>query len=157
MSVAYPLSEGTSATPVPTFAQLGIDPTLVGVLSRRGIDAPFPIQVATIPDALARRDILGRGQTGSGKTLAFWLPLVSLLSGRRARSTRPLALVLVPTRELAMQVHDAIEPLGRAAGLRLKVVVGGTSFPKQIDALRRGVEFVVATPGRLSDLFRQGA
>jgi superfamily II DNA/RNA helicase len=142
---------------VPSFAELGIAPELVNVLARRGIDSPFPIQVATIPDALAHRDVLGRGQTGSGKTLAFGLPLVSLLAGRRARSTRPLALILVPTRELAMQVHDAIEPLGRAAGLRLKVVVGGTSFPKQIDALRRGVEIVVATPGRLSDLIRQNA
>jgi superfamily II DNA/RNA helicase len=141
----------------PSFAELGIAPELVSVLSRRGIDSPFPIQAATIPDALAHRDVLGRGQTGSGKTLAFGLPLVSRLMGRRARSTRPLALVLVPTRELAMQVHDAIEPLGRAGGLRLKVVVGGTSFPKQIDALRRGVEIIVATPGRLSDLIRQGA
>ncbi len=153
MSVASPQLEGS----VPTFAQLGIAPELVAVLARRGIDIPFPIQVATIPDALARRDVLGRGQTGSGKTMAFGLPLVTQLAGRRARSTYPLSLVLVPTRELAMQVHDALEPLGRAVGLRLKVVVGGTSFPKQIDALRRGVEIVVATPGRLSDLIRQGA
>ena len=153
MSAAYPLPEG----PVPTFAQLGVLPELVSVLTRHGIDTPFPIQVATIPDALARRDVLGRGQTGSGKTLAFGLPLVSTLSGRRAAPKRPLGLVLVPTRELAMQVHDALEPLGRALGLRLKVVVGGTSFPKQIDALRRGVEIVVATPGRLADLIRQGA
>jgi superfamily II DNA/RNA helicase len=153
MSVASPQLEGS----VPTFAQLGVLPELVSVLARRGIDTPFPIQVATIPDALARRDVLGRGQTGSGKTMAFGLPLVGQLSGRRARPTRPLSLVLVPTRELAMQVHDALEPLGRAVGLRLKVVVGGTSFPKQIDALRRGVEIVVATPGRLSDLIRQGA
>jgi len=148
---------GAPATPGLSFAELGIAPELVAVLSRRGITTPFPIQVATIPDALAHRDVLGRGQTGSGKTLAFGLPLVSRLLGRRARSTHPLALVLVPTRELAMQVHDAIEPLGRAGGLRMKVVVGGTSFPKQIDALRRGVEIVVATPGRLSDLIRQGA
>jgi superfamily II DNA/RNA helicase len=153
MSAASPQFEG----PVPTFAQLGVMPELVTVLARRGIDTPFPIQVATIPDALARRDVLGRGQTGSGKTMAFGLPLVGQLSGRRARPTYPLSLVLVPTRELAMQVHDALEPLGRAVGLRLKVVVGGTSFPKQIDALRRGVEIVVATPGRLSDLIRQGA
>ena len=147
----------TGGAPVPTFADLGIAPELVSVLSRRGIDTPFPIQVATIPDALAHRDVLGRGQTGSGKTLAFGLPVVSRLLGRRARSTRPLALILVPTRELAVQVHDAIEPLGRAGGLRMKVVVGGMSFPKQIDALRRGVEIVVATPGRLSDLIRQNA
>jgi superfamily II DNA/RNA helicase len=142
--------------PMPSFAELGLKRELIEQLGRKGITEPFPIQAATIPDALARRDVLGRGQTGSGKTLAFGLPVLSQLAGRRAEPMRPLALVLVPTRELAMQVHDALEGLGRSVGLRMKVVVGGTSFPKQVDALRRGVEVLVATPGRLADLIRQG-
>ena len=160
---ATPSGTGPGAAPAAgsavarSFAGLGVSADLVEVLRRRDIVAPFPIQAAAVPDALAGRDILGRGQTGSGKTLAFGIPLVQLLTGRRAQPTRPLGLVLVPTRELAMQVHDALEPLGRRAGLRLKVVVGGTSFPKQVDALRRGVEIVVATPGRLDDLIRQRA
>jgi superfamily II DNA/RNA helicase len=114
--------------------------------------SPFPIQAATIPDALSGRDVLGRGQTGSGKTLAFGLPLLTRLTGRRARPRQPRGLVLLPTRELALQVNDALEPHAHAVGLRLKVVVGGLSMGKQIDALRRGVEIVIATPGRLTDL-----
>ena len=110
-----------------------------------------------LPDALAGRDVLGRGRTGSGKTLAFGLPLLARLAERsRARPLRPLALVLVPTRELAMQVTDALLPLGKAVGVCLKTAVGGVSFDRQIDALRRGVEVVVATPGRLDDLIDRG-
>ncbi len=142
--------------PLPSFAELGLRRELIQQLARNGINEPFPIQAATIPDALARRDVLGRGQTGSGKTLAFGLPMLSILAGRKAEVMRPLGLILVPTRELAMQVHEALEPLGRSVGLRMKVTVGGTSFPKQVDALRRGVEILVATPGRLADLIRQG-
>jgi superfamily II DNA/RNA helicase len=141
---------------LPSFAELGLPPALVTALVRRGITSPFPIQAATLPDALAGRDVLGRGQTGSGKTLAFGLALLARVAGAPARSKHPRGLVLVPTRELAMQVSDALEPLGRSLGIRMKVVVGGTSFPKQIDALRRGVEVVVATPGRLTDLIQQG-
>ncbi|QXJ22980.1 DEAD/DEAH box helicase [Actinomadura graeca] len=142
---------------VPTFAELGLPPALVSALSRQGIEAPFPIQAAAIPDIMGGRDVLGRGKTGSGKTLAFGLPLLARLAGRRAAPKRPLALILVPTRELAQQVQNNLEPLGRGVGLRFKTVIGQTSMFKQIDALRRGVEVLVATPGRLKDLMRQGA
>ncbi|MBC6468492.1 DEAD/DEAH box helicase [Actinomadura alba] len=141
----------------PTFAQLGLPAPLVSALSRQGIESPFPIQEACIPDVLAGRDVLGRGKTGSGKTLAFGLPLLALIAGQKAAPKRPRALILVPTRELAMQVQTNLEPLGRSVGLRFKTVIGQTSMPRQIDALRRGVEVLVATPGRLKDLLRQGA
>ncbi|HEV7930912.1 MAG TPA: DEAD/DEAH box helicase [Actinomadura sp.] len=141
----------------PTFAQLGLPTPLVSALVRQGIESPFPIQTACIPDVLAGRDVLGRGKTGSGKTLAFGLPLLTLIGGQKASPKRPRALILVPTRELAMQVQANLEPLGRSLGLRFKTVIGQTSMPRQIDALRRGVEVLVATPGRLKDLIRQGA
>ncbi|MEU4565813.1 DEAD/DEAH box helicase [Micromonospora sp. NPDC023956] len=135
------------------FATLGLPQQLVRVLARQGITSPFEIQRATVPDALAGRDVLGRGQTGSGKTLAFGLPLLArIAAGERARPLRPRALVLVPTRELAMQVNDALAPLGKAVGVFLKTAVGGVPYDRQIDALRRGVEIIVATPGRLGDL-----
>jgi superfamily II DNA/RNA helicase len=151
------LSEGSEVTETrtPTFADLGLPPELVNALARHGVTEPFPIQVAAIPDALAGRDVLGRGQTGSGKTLGFGLPMLARLAGTRARPKQPRALVLVPTRELALQVNDALEPLAHALGLRQKVVVGGLSIGKQIDALRRGVEVVIATPGRLVDLIER--
>ncbi|NBE82663.1 DEAD/DEAH box helicase [Micromonospora sp. NEAU-HG-1] len=140
-----------------SFADLGLPQSLVRALDRQGITTPFPIQQATVPDALAGRDVLGRGQTGSGKTLAFGLPLIARLAERnRARPLRPRALVLVPTRELAMQVNDALVPLGKAVGIFLKTAVGGVPYDRQIDALRRGVEIVVATPGRLGDLINRG-
>ncbi|MEU1881802.1 DEAD/DEAH box helicase [Streptosporangium sp. NPDC020072] len=147
-----------SAAPseVSEFTLLGLPKPLVNGLSRQGIDSPFPIQRATIPDILAGNDVLGRGQTGSGKTLAFGLPMMARIAGGKARPGRPLAVVLVPTRELAMQVTDALEPLGRGLSLRMKTVVGGMSMGRQIEALRRGVEVVVATPGRLTDLIQQG-
>ncbi|MGW4423738.1 DEAD/DEAH box helicase [Streptosporangium sp. NPDC004631] len=138
------------------FVLLGLPKPLVTGLSRQGIDSPFPIQRATIPDILAGHDVLGRGQTGSGKTLAFGLPMMTRIAGGKARPGHPLAVILVPTRELAMQVTDALEPLGRGLSLRMKTVVGGMSMGRQIDALRRGVEVVVATPGRLTDLMQQG-
>ncbi|MFG3697927.1 DEAD/DEAH box helicase [Micromonospora sp. NPDC047620] len=150
-----------SAAPVTAeatdFAALGLPQPLVRALARQGITAPFEIQRATMPDALAGRDVLGRGQTGSGKTLAFGLPLLARVAdGERARPLRPRALVLVPTRELAMQVNDALLPLGKAVGVFLKTAVGGVPYDRQIDALRRGVEIVVATPGRLGDLIARG-
>ncbi|MEU4642733.1 DEAD/DEAH box helicase [Micromonospora sp. NPDC023814] len=150
-----------SATPVTAeatdFAALGLPQPLVRTLARQGITAPFEIQRATMPDALAGRDVLGRGQTGSGKTLAFGLPLLARVAdGERARPLHPRALVLVPTRELAMQVNDALLPLGKAVGVFLKTAVGGVPYDRQIDALRRGVEIVVATPGRLGDLIARG-
>ncbi|MBO3748673.1 DEAD/DEAH box helicase [Streptosporangiaceae bacterium NEAU-GS5] len=142
--------------PQSEFALLGLPKPLVSGLERQGITAPFPIQRAAIPDILAGNDVLGRGQTGSGKTLAFGLPMMVRISGDKARPKRPRAIILVPTRELALQVNDALEPLGRGLSLRMKTVVGGMSMGKQIEALRRGVEVVVATPGRLTDLMRQG-
>jgi superfamily II DNA/RNA helicase len=120
------------------------------------VTEPFPIQSATMPDALAGRDILGRGATGSGKTLAFGLPMLTRLAGDQARPLCPKAIVLVPTRELALQVHDALEPLGKSLGVRMRTVVGGMSFSRQTEALRRGVDLVVATPGRLTDHVQQG-
>ncbi|MFF5296771.1 DEAD/DEAH box helicase [Paractinoplanes globisporus] len=141
-----------------SFGDLGISPELVRVLTREGITIPFEIQAATMPDALAGRDVLGRGQTGSGKTLAFGLPLLTRVAeGGRARPHHPKALILVPTRELAMQVADALQPLGRAVGVFLKTAVGGVPYDRQMDALRRGVEVIVATPGRLGDLIERGA
>ncbi|MFG1776749.1 DEAD/DEAH box helicase [Micromonospora sp. NPDC049048] len=154
--------DGTAQDPAapvgPTdFAALGLPQPLVHALARQGITTPFEIQRATMPDALAGRDVLGRGQTGSGKTLAFGLPLLALVADRnRARPLRPRALVLVPTRELAMQVNDALMPLGKAVGVFLKTAVGGVPYDRQIDALRRGVEIIVATPGRLGDLIARG-
>jgi superfamily II DNA/RNA helicase len=140
-----------------TFASLGLNDLLVRTLARRGMHEPFAIQTASIPDALAGRDVLGRAQTGSGKTLAFGLPMISRLAGERSLPKRPRGLVLVPTRELAAQVHDALAPLAQPLCLKMAVVVGGASMGKQIDALRRGVDIVVATPGRLEDLVSQRA
>jgi superfamily II DNA/RNA helicase len=131
----------------------------VTVLARRGITEPFAIQARALPDALAGRDVLGRAQTGSGKTLAFGLPLLTRLStdGSRRTALMPRALVLVPTRELARQVADELAPLGHALDLRVTTVYGGAPMGRQIDALRRGVDVVVATPGRLIDLMDRNA
>ncbi|WP_327639970.1 DEAD/DEAH box helicase [Kribbella sp. NBC_00482] len=139
------------------FAALGLAPRLVQRLARDGITTPFPIQAATIPDALSGKDVLGRGQTGSGKTLGFGLPTLMRLSGGHTESRRPRGMILVPTRELAMQVHDALEPLAHVMNVSLKLIAGGLPYPKQIDALRRGVDLLIATPGRLIDLCEQGA
>ncbi|MFI0792275.1 DEAD/DEAH box helicase [Micromonospora rubida] len=143
-------------TVIPSFSTTGLAPELLAELTAQGITEPFPIQTATLPDSLAGRDVLGRGRTGSGKTLAFGLPLVHRTIGRRARPGRPLALVLVPTRELAQQVTTALAPYARAVGLRITTVVGGLSLQRQADALRAGAEVVVATPGRLHDLINRG-
>jgi len=151
------LSVSTRPEATPSFAELGVPAALVAALARHGIQAPFAIQTAAIPDALAGRDVLGKARTGSGKTLAFGIPMIARLAGTSAAPKRPRGLVLVPTRELAQQVHDGLEPLGHALGLRSRPVVGGTSFPKQAEALRRGVDLLVATPGRLIDLIEQGA
>ncbi|MFJ3499375.1 DEAD/DEAH box helicase [Streptomyces sp. NPDC090135] len=141
-----------SPIPATGFAELGLPAEVLRVLGRLGVDEPFPIQAATVPDALAGRDVLGRGRTGSGKTLAFGLPLLVRTAGRRAETRRPLALVLVPTRELAQQVTDALTPYATVLGLRLATVVGGMSIGRQAGALRDGAEVLVATPGRLMDL-----
>ncbi|KAA8967046.1 DEAD/DEAH box helicase [Mycobacterium sp.] len=137
-----------------TFAALGVGEPLIEVLAARGITHPFPIQIATLPDALAGRDVLGRGKTGSGKTLAFSIPLVSRLSGHRCR--RPSGLVLAPTRELASQISATLQPLAAVNGLRVATIFGGVPQGRQETALRSGVDLVVACPGRLEDLMKQG-
>ncbi|MER7489185.1 DEAD/DEAH box helicase [Streptomyces sp. NPDC126497] len=150
--------EATSALPaVASFARLGLPAEVLRVLDEHGVTVPFPIQVAALPDALAGRDVLGRGRTGSGKTLAFGLGMLARTVGRRARPKEPLALVLVPTRELAQQVGEALTPYAEALRLRLATVVGGVSVGRQTAALRDGAEIVVATPGRLHDLVERRA
>src|SRR5579862_7885881 len=144
-----------SAVQQTTFASLGVPASLVAVLDDDGITAPFPIQAATLPDALAGRDILGRAQTGSGKTLGFSLPLVARLADGHTMACRPRGLILVPTRELATQVHGVIAPLAHAAGLKVAVIFGGTSQNPQVAALRARADIVVACPGRLADLIEQ--
>ncbi|MFD8571147.1 DEAD/DEAH box helicase [Streptomyces sp. NPDC059639] len=145
------------AEPSLTFADLGLPEPVVRKLAQNGVTTPFPIQAATIPDALAGKDILGRGRTGSGKTLSFGLPVLARLEGARSEKHKPRAVILTPTRELAMQVADALQPYGDQVGLKMKVVCGGTSMGNQIYALERGVDILVATPGRLRDLINRGA
>ncbi|WP_053849146.1 DEAD/DEAH box helicase [Streptomyces sp. NRRL B-24085] len=140
-----------------SFADLALPAEVLRTLAEHGVREPFPIQAATLPDALAGRDVLGRGRTGSGKTLAFGLPLLVRTAGRRAEAKQPLALVLVPTRELAQQVTEALAPYAEALRLRMAAVVGGMSIGRQIAALREGAEVVVATPGRLHDLVERKA
>ncbi|MGZ4437444.1 MAG: DEAD/DEAH box helicase [Nocardioidaceae bacterium] len=148
-----------STLPTPTsFSELGLPDALVETLEDLGISTPFPIQAATLPDALSGRDVLGRGRTGSGKTYAFLLPLLSRLASRPVapRATRPRALVLCPTRELAGQIATAAAPLAEALGLRIATVFGGVGIRPQADKLRKGVDLLVACPGRLEDLVGQG-
>ncbi|MCZ4610103.1 DEAD/DEAH box helicase [Streptomyces sp. Lzd4kr] len=146
-----------TTAPEITFADLGLPEGVVRKLAQNGVTTPFPIQAATIPDALAGKDILGRGRTGSGKTLSFGLPTLARLSGGRTEKHKPRAVILTPTRELAMQVADALQPYGDQVGLKMKVVCGGTSMGNQIYALERGVDILVATPGRLRDIINRGA
>ncbi|WP_236243983.1 DEAD/DEAH box helicase [Streptomyces sp. CC210A] len=143
--------------PTVTFADLGLPEGVVRKLAQNGVTTPFPIQAATIPDALVGKDILGRGRTGSGKTLSFGLPLLATLADGRTEKKKPRGVILTPTRELAMQVADALQPYGDVLGLRMKVVCGGTSMGNQIYALERGVDVLVATPGRLRDIINRGA
>ncbi|MGW4195662.1 DEAD/DEAH box helicase [Streptomyces sp. NPDC005004] len=147
----------TPALPaVENFADLDMPRELLSALGSQGVTVPFPIQAATLPNSLAGRDVLGRGRTGSGKTLAFGLALLARTAGRRAEPGQPLGLILVPTRELAQQVTDALTPYARSVRLRLATVVGGMSIGRQVSALRGGAEIVVATPGRLKDLIDRG-
>jgi superfamily II DNA/RNA helicase len=154
-------AERTAGASSPTtgqasFTDLGVPRALAAVLAAQGIDQPLSIQSATLPDTLAGRDVLGRGRTGSGKTLAFSLPLVTRLIGGNRRARQARGLVLVPTRELANQVLAVIEPLARASGLTTTVVFGGVGQTPQVKALARGVDILVACPGRLEDLIGQG-
>ncbi len=144
--------------PSTTFADLGVPTSLVDVLTGLGITTPTPIQAATLPDSLAGRDVLGRGRTGSGKTFAFLLPLVARLAedGRRTQSRKPRALILAPTRELVGQIKAELDPLAKTAGLTSQTVFGGVGQGPQVTGLRRGVDVVLACPGRLEDLMGQG-
>jgi superfamily II DNA/RNA helicase len=140
-----------------SFTSLGVPARLTNVLADLGIENPTPIQSATLPDSLSGRDVLGRGRTGSGKTYAFLLPIVARLSdGKRARPTAPRALILAPTRELVGQIDAALAPLAQASGLTTRTVFGGVGQNPQVTALRKGVDIVVACPGRLEDLIQQG-
>ena len=138
-----------------TFRDLGVTPALCEALAAEGKTSPFPIQTATLPDAIKGRDVLGRGQTGSGKTLAFGLAMMTRLNGRTAKPHKPLGLILSPTRELAVQINEVVSPLSRRVGLSSQVVAGGLSYIGQIQALKRGVPIIVATPGRLIDLLEK--
>ncbi len=150
----------TTHAPITSFADLGLPIELVDTLNAEGLTTPFPVQAAAIPDALAGRDLLGRGRTGSGKTLAFGLPLLARTAQAvpgRATPRKPHAVILAPTRELALQVCDALRPYAKELRLWLAPIVGGASYDRQFRALDRGAHVVVATPGRLSDLVERGA
>ncbi len=152
-----PALNSSAPEQTPSFTDLGVAPEFAAALARQGIMEPFAIQIATLPDAIAGRDVLARAQTGSGKTLAFGLAALTNLLGKTAHRRQPLSLILVPTRELAMQVNDTLRPIADAAELRLRLIAGGMPYAKQIDALDRGVHMLVATPGRLMDLADRGS
>jgi superfamily II DNA/RNA helicase len=139
---------------VTTFAELGVSPELAAALAEQGIAEPFPIQALTIADGLAGRDVCGEAKTGSGKTLAFGLPLLQRID--RGQPRKPHGLVLVPTRELAVQVDGVLAPLGKTAGRRVRAVYGGVAVEPQVKALHRGVDVVIGTPGRCIDLMERG-
>src|ERR1700712_2346649 len=139
----------------PSFAELGVPARLISNLTALGITEPFPIQVKTLPETMAGRDVLGRGKTGSGKTLAFSIPLVTRLESIKRRPSHPTGLVLAPTRELATQISATLEPLAASYGLKVTTIFGGVSQSRQESALKGGVDIVVACPGRLEDLMRQ--
>jgi len=154
------LSTDSYATTV-TFAELGVHPELCAELARQGITTAFPIQAMTIHDALAGRDVCGKAKTGSGKTLGFGLPMLQRVAAsepivRGGHAARPRGLVLLPTRELAVQVHEVLEPLGRALGLHVNAVYGGADIERQVKSLRKGCDIIIATPGRLIDLGDRG-
>lgn len=138
------------------FDEMALPEELIVELESQGFDRAFEIQEAILPDALAGRDVLARAETGSGKTLAFTLSMCARFRHRRVHKRRPLGVVLVPTRELAVQVVDTIHPFARAVGIRAQLVAGGMNIDKQAEALRRGVEIIVATPGRIVDLAMRG-
>ncbi|HZU55339.1 MAG TPA: DEAD/DEAH box helicase [Actinocrinis sp.] len=159
MAARRPIQTSAKSTAsTATFAELGVPKTLTDLLAAAGITVPFPIQAATLPDSLAGRDVLGRGRTGSGKTLGFLLPVLTRLATapRKRRPNRPRAVILAPTRELAVQIHEAAKPLADALGLRSAVIFGGVSARPQISALRSGLDLVIACPGRLLDHLEAG-
>ncbi|MGN6206349.1 DEAD/DEAH box helicase [Humibacter sp.] len=149
-----------------TFGDLGLGGNIVRALAELGAESPFPIQAATIPEVLTGRDVLGRGRTGSGKTIAFGAPLVERLmqlwaesgraSGKRTMGRSPRALIMAPTRELALQIDRTVQPIARSVGLFTTQIYGGVPQARQVGALRRGVDIVIGTPGRIEDLIEQG-
>lgn len=141
---------------MPTFSDLGLPRPIVNVLTKQGIEEPFPIQEAAIPAVLDGRDVLGRGPTGSGKTFAFGLPMLALLAGSPSKPGHPRGLVLAPTRELAAQIRQRLDDPAAAAGLRVLEVVGGVNINNHIRSLAAPVDLLVATPGRAQDLINQG-
>jgi superfamily II DNA/RNA helicase len=138
---------------MPTFSDLGVSPDFVAALEEMGRTSPFPVQALTIPDALAGRDVCGKAKTGSGKTLAFGLPVLERVKAAEPR--RPRALILVPTRELCVQVKDELAPLGKARGTTVSAIYGGAKMETQVKELQKGVEIVVATPGRMIDMIER--
>ena len=145
----------TEQSGAPSWRELGVADDIVQSLEDRGLTAPFPVQALTIPDALAGHDVCGKAKTGSGKTLAFGIPMVQNLKPDPDR-TMPIALAMVPTRELANQVSDELEPLAKASGLNILAIYGGANIEAQIKAIKKGVDVVVATPGRMIDLIDRG-
>ncbi|WP_344965002.1 DEAD/DEAH box helicase, partial [Crossiella cryophila] len=158
MAARRPHTTLSPAQPAATFTGLGVPAALAAVLAERGIDTPFPIQTATLPDSLAGRDVLGRGRTGSGKTYAFLLPMLARLAASNTprRPGRPRALILAPTRELVGQITESLAPLAKALNLRTLNVFGGVAPRPQINGLRAGVDILVACPGRLADHMGEG-
>jgi superfamily II DNA/RNA helicase len=153
---ALAAGSGTVVCHMTTFAELGIDDDLVECLASQGIESPFPIQELTIPDALAGRDVCGKAKTGSGKTLAFGLPMIMALPDPNEIQHGPAGLVLCPTRELALQVAEVLEPLAKVKGYTITAVYGGEKIEKQIKSIGDGTGIIVATPGRLIDLLQRG-
>jgi superfamily II DNA/RNA helicase len=155
MAASRPMSTSTSTA---GFAELGVPAVLVKQLALAGIETPFPIQSATLPDSLAGRDVLGRGRTGSGKTYAFLLPMLARLAAKptKRQPNRPRALILAPTRELVTQIEASLAPLAKALSLRTLTIFGGVRPNPQIQALRSGVDIVIACPGRLADHMQSG-
>lgn len=149
------LSNAISDVSSRTFSDLSLSAPLVKALERQGIVNPTPVQNAVIPDALSGQNVLARARTGSGKTLAFGVPVLVALAGGTSRPKAPRGLIILPTRELATQVREALDPLAEVLGLRLATVYGGTSIDRQIKRLRSGVDVVIATPGRLTDLIER--
>ncbi|RFA13515.1 DEAD/DEAH box helicase [Subtercola boreus] len=161
MTIAPPTTAAAASEATgPSFSTLGVPAPIVAKLTAEGITSPFPIQVDTLPDTLNGRDVLGRGKTGSGKTLAFSIPMVARLAGALAGGKRrpghPVGLILAPTRELATQISAVLQPLADAYGLKSTTIFGGVSQGRQVTALKAGVDVVVACPGRLEDLMKQG-
>src|SRR5665811_572209 len=156
-SVSSLTSRTSRESAMPTFSDYNLPDVIVRTLARRSITNPTPVQEVVIPDALAGKNVLGRARTGSGKTLAFGIPVLVALAGGHSRPKAPRGLIVLPTRELANQVREVLDPLADALGLRLATVYGGTSYDRQIKRLRAGVDIVVATPGRLADLINRRA